>query len=113
MKRASLLTVLLAAATCSTSGEPPATEDGVTTGPTAEPPFERDGTEVTIVTKVDPSGPLGGTFTVKEGAAALGCSSGTYVDGFHDFGHRKAFTCEAGEMSGTFTVRGSSGHHRS
>jgi hypothetical protein len=61
---------------------------------------------VSIVTSVDfSSQPFNGTFEVKRGAEALGCSGGTFVDAENALeGIDKSITCTKGG-SGSFTVR--------
>jgi hypothetical protein len=68
-----------------------------------------DGSEsgsLTLVTDIDfTSEPYKGTFEVTEGAAALGCSAGTFVD--NNVGEAdvdKVLTCTDGERSGSFTI---------
>jgi hypothetical protein len=74
---------------------------------------------VTIDTQIDfTEEPFHGTFEVTEGADALGCSSGTFVDAPPDApterGIHKEFTCESGPSTGTFTAEffPLAGHHR-
>ena len=99
MMGAAVLILVIATACSSGTG----TEAAPTV--TSEPPpgFRLEPAAMTIETNVygDVSG---GTFTLEDGATALGCSSGTYVDSLWGVGHRKVFTCEAGEMTGTFAV---------
>ena len=60
---------------------------------------------ITITTKIDFSArPYHGTFEVTEGAEALGCVSGSFVDTPTASATLKKLTCESGERSGTFTV---------
>jgi hypothetical protein len=68
------------------------------TGPT-------QGSAVTIITQIDfTTEPFNGTFEVTEGADALGCSRGTFVDTPTDRGIHKKFTCDSGARRGTFTA---------
>lgn len=60
---------------------------------------------MTITTQIDfTEEPFQGTFEVLEGADALGCSSGTFVDTPTERGVHKEFTCESGTGTGTFTA---------
>ena len=62
-------------------------------------------TSVEITTEIDFSEePFSGTFEVTEGADALGCSTGTFVDGAGDDEIEKTFTCSDGSRDGTFTA---------
>jgi hypothetical protein len=94
---------MLASTACSTGGDATPT-DGNPSLEVAESAFPSEGAAIAIVTSVEASGPLGGTFVVEEGATTLGCSSGAYEDSGWGPGHRKVFTCDAGEMTGTFAV---------
>jgi hypothetical protein len=94
--------VLMTSAACSSQTQAPV-GGGQTPALPAPSAFEPEPAIVTIATEVDPSGALGGTFKVEEGADTLGCSSGSYADSGWGPGHRKVFTCEAGG-TGTFAV---------
>src|SRR4051795_13583738 len=64
---------------------------------------------LTITTQIDfTAEPFHGTIKVTEGADALGCSSGTFVDTPPDTpterGIYKELTCESGTRTGTFTA---------
>jgi hypothetical protein len=64
---------------------------------------------VTISTQIDfTEEPFQGTFKVTDGAAVLGCASGTFVDTPPATptgrGIYKEFTCESGSRTGTFTA---------
>jgi hypothetical protein len=64
---------------------------------------------VAITSQIDfTEEPFQGTFEVTEGADALGCSSGSFVDAPPDSptdrGIHKEFTCESGTSTGTFTA---------
>lgn len=60
---------------------------------------------VTIVTKIDfTADPYQGSFEVADGADALGCSTGTFVDTPTASGIHKEFTCESGARTGNFTA---------
>ena len=65
---------------------------------------------IEITTEVDFSEePFSGTFAVAEGADALGCATGTFVDspGVESAGNQeieKTFTCTDGSREGTFTA---------
>ena len=60
---------------------------------------------VEITTEVDFSEePFSGTFEVTEGADALGCATGTFVDSPRDEEIEKTFTCTDGSRDGTFTA---------
>ena len=60
---------------------------------------------VEITTEVDFSEePFSGTFEVTDGADALGCATGTFVDSPRDEEIEKAFTCTDGSREGTFTA---------
>ena len=60
---------------------------------------------VEITTNVDFSEePFSGTFEVIEGADALGCETGTFVDSPRDDEIEKTFTCTDGSREGTFTA---------
>jgi hypothetical protein len=60
---------------------------------------------VGITTDVDfGEEPFSGTFEVTEGADALGCATGTFVDATGDEEIEKTFTCTDGLREGTFTA---------
>lgn len=60
---------------------------------------------VTVTTAIDfSSQPYHGTFSVDEGADALGCASGTFVDTVLPEGINKEMTCEEGAGQGSFTI---------
>ena len=107
MKRSlACLMGILALGSCDKASNPAA--------PTVSPPaLAAAHNSITLVTQIDFSEfPFRGTFVVTEGAAALGCSAGTFVDTPTGAAIRKDFTCTAGgEGSFTFLFRPGTGNN--
>ena len=82
-------------------------------GPALNPPaFSVTHSAITLVTEINfGQFPFSGTFAVTEGAEALGCSAGTFVDTPTGAAIRKEFTCSTGgEGSFTFLFRPGQGN---
>ena len=74
-------------------------------GDDEDPATGSTASSVEITTEIDFSEqPFSGTFEVNEGADALGCTTGTFVDGTGDEEIEKTFTCTDGPREGTFTA---------
>ena len=104
LKEPRVIVILLSAgmlAACAQATPGPTATDVPTPAPTAT----EIANPILIVTQVDLSQDLvSGTFEVRGGAAALGCSDGTFVDFVRTTSVMKVLTCESGDRAGTFTL---------
>ena len=74
-------------------------------GDDEDPVGDAGASSVTVMTEIDfNEEPFTGTFEVTEGADALGCMTGTFVDTAGDEEIEKTFTCADGVKEGTFTA---------